>query len=338
MSLVRGQPEVRHQRGALEGRVLKLGWLGCHQEAEAPLQALLRSGWKLDCLITLRSDQLARRSGAADFGPFAEAQGIPLFRVTNINDEESQALLRARQLDLLFVIGWGQILRPEVLALARLGVVGSHASLLPHDRGSAPVNWCLMRGDHMTGCTLFWLDPAVDRGDIIDQEPIPITPYDTCATIYEKVGQANARMILGLLEELSQGRLPRRPQGDCEDRLLPRRRPKDGLIDWNQSADRLYDFIRALTRPYPGAFSWLGDTRYSIWTSARLDDLQLLPPHRPGTVLGPCRSPEPRACGQIVACGVGALLLLELEEPSGGLLQGVELSEQAWQGMVWYDG
>ena len=314
--------------------MLKLGWLGFHQEGQAPLQALLRSGWKLDCLITLRSDQLARRSGAADFGPLAQAQGIPLFRVANINDEESQALLRARQLDLLFVIGWSQILRREVLSLAQLGVVGSHASLLPHDRGSAPVNWCLMRGDRMSGCTLFWLDPAVDCGDIIDQEPIPITPYDTCATIYEKVGQANARMILGLLEELSRGRLPRRPQGECEEQVLPRRRPEDGRIDWSQSADRLYDFIRALTPPYPGAFSWLGGTRYSIWTSARLD-LQPLPLHRPGTVLGPCRSPELRACGQIVACGVGTLLLLELEEPFGGMLKGVELSEQAWQGMVW---
>jgi methionyl-tRNA formyltransferase len=314
--------------------MLKLGWLGFHQEGQAPLQALLRAGWKLDCLITLRSDQLARRSGAIDFGPLAEAQGIPLFRVANINDEESQALLRARQLDLLLVIGWSQILRPEVLSLAQLGVVGSHASLLPHDRGSAPVNWCLMRGDRMSGCTLFWLDPAIDCGDIIDQEPIPITPYDTCATIYEKVGQANARMILGLLEELSCGRLPRRPQGDCEDQVLPRRRPEDGRIDWRQSADRLYDFIRALTRPYPGAFSWLGGTRYSIWTSARLD-LQIPPVQRPGTVLGPCRSPEPRACGQIVACGVGALLLLELEGPLGGVVKGVELSEEAWQGMVW---
>ena len=317
--------------------MLKLGWLGCHQEGQAPLQALLRSGWKLDCLITLRSDQRARRSGAADFEPVAEAQGTPLFCVANINDEESQALLRARQLDLLFVIGWSQILRPEVLALAQLGVVGSHASLLPHDRGSAPVNWCLMRGDRMTGCTLFWLDPAVDRGDIIDQEPIPISPYDTCATIYEKVGQANARMILGFLDELDRGRLPRRPQGDCEGGVLPRRRPEDGLVDWTQSADRLYDFIRALTRPYPGAFSWLGDTPYRIWTSARLD-LQLLPAHRPGTVLGPCRSPESRACGQIVACGLGALLLLELEEPVSGVLEGVELSEQAWHGMVWHDG
>jgi methionyl-tRNA formyltransferase len=317
--------------------MLRLGWLGFHQEGQAPLQALLRSGWKLDCLITLRNERLACRSGAVDFGPLAEAEGIPLFRIANINDEESQALLRARQLDLLFVIGWSQILRPEVLSLARLGVVGSHASLLPHDRGSAPVNWCLMRGDRMSGCTLFWLDPAVDRGDIIDQEPIPITPYDTCATIYEKVGQANARMILGFLDELDRGRLPRRPQGDCEGRVLPRRRPEDGLIDWTQSADRLYDFIRALTRPYPGAFSWLGDTPYSIWNSARLD-VQLLPAHRPGTVLGPCRSPEPRACGQIVACGLGALLLLEVEEPVSGVLEGVELSEQAWHGMVWHDG
>lgn len=317
--------------------MLKLGWLGFHEEGQAPLQALLRSGWKLDCLMTLRREQLARRSGAVDFGALAEAHGIPLFRIADINSAESQALLRERQLDLLFVIGWSQILHPEVLSLTQLGAVGSHASLLPHNRGSAPVNWSLIRGDRMSGCTLFWLDPAVDRGDIIAQEPIPITPYDTCATFYKKVGQANASMILDFLEELRHGRLPRRPQAECEDQVLPRRRPQDGRIDWRESAHRLYDFVRALTRPYPGAFSWLGGIRYRIWTSARLD-LQLLPSLRPGTVIGPCRSPELGACGQIVACGVGALLLLELEGPFGGVLKGVELSEQAWQGMVWHDG
>jgi methionyl-tRNA formyltransferase len=335
MTLV-GLPEML-QAGTLPGQSLKIGWLGFHEEGQAPLHALLQAGWLLDCLVTLREEQLAQRSGAVDFGPFAEAHGIPLFRIANINDAEAQALLRARELDLLFVIGWGQILGPEALTLARLGVVGSHASLLPHNRGSAPVNWSLIRGERTTGCTLFWLDPAVDRGDIIAQEPIPISAYDTCATIYDKVGQANANMILELLEELCHGRLPRRAQGESEVQVLPRRRPKDGLIDWTQSADRLYDFIRALARPYPGAFSWLGDTRYGIWTSALLD-LPRLPTLHPGTIIGPSRSPEPKACGQIVACGIGALLLLELEDSDGGILTGVQLSEQAWRGMAWHDG
>ena len=337
MTLAELRPEAPPVVGALREQSLKIGWLGFHEEGQAPLQALLRCGWKLDCLLTLPKEQLAQRSGAVDFGPLAEAHGIPLFRVANINDAASLAFLRTRELDLLFVIGWGQILRREILTLTRLGVVGSHASLLPHNRGSAPVNWCLIRGERTTGCTLFWLDPAVDRGDIIAQEPIPITPYDTCATIYERVGQANASMILDFLEELCHGRVPRRAQSEAEDQLLPRRRPKDGLIDWTQSADRLYDFIRALARPYPGAFSWLGSTRYSIWTSALLD-LPRLPVLPPGTIIGPSRSPEPRACGQIVACGIGALLLLELEKPDGEMLTGVQLSEQAWQGVVWHDG
>jgi methionyl-tRNA formyltransferase len=335
MTLVGLRPEML-QAGTLRGQSLKIGWLGFHEEGQAPLQALLQAGWKLDCLVTLREEQLARRSGAVDFGTFAETHSLPLFRIANINDAEARALLRARELDLLFVIGWGQILGPEALTLARLGVVGSHASLLPRNRGSAPVNWSLIRGERTTGCTLFWLDPGVDRGDIIAQELIPISAYDTCATIYDKVGQANAKMILELLEEVRHGRLPRRAQGESEVQVLPRRRPKDGLIDWTQPADRLYDFIRALTRPYPGAFSWLGDTRYSIWTSALLD-LPRLPTLAPGTIIGPSCSPEPRACGQIVACTSGALLLLELEKPDGEILSGVQLSEQRWRGMAWHD-
>jgi methionyl-tRNA formyltransferase len=320
-----------------ERNALKIGWLGFHQEGQAALRAVLEGGWRLDCLITLREDRLARRSGAVDYAPIAKDADIPLFRIANINDAESLELLAERGLDLLLVIGWSQILRAEALSLLRLGAIGSHASLLPHNRGSAPVNWCLIRGESMTGCTLIWLDPEVDRGDIIAQVPIPCTLYDSCATIYDKVSEANTSMILAFLEEVRHGRFPRRPQGDSGEPVLPRRRPEDGRIDWMQRADRVYDFIRALTRPYPGAFSWLQGDRYRIWSSALLD-LELAPSRRPGTVIGACRSPEPKACGQIVACGAKAILLLELESPDGNLLTGAELSEQAWQGMVWHDG
>jgi methionyl-tRNA formyltransferase len=321
----------------LEASTLRIGWLGFHQEGQAALRAMLEGGWRLDCLITLREDHLARRSAAVDLGPIAADFGIPLFRIANINDAESLALLRERELDLLLVIGWSQILRSEALAHVRLGAVGSHASLLPRNRGSAPVNWVLIRGESVTGCTLLWLDPEVDRGDIIAQVSFPCTPYDTCATIYKKVSQANTSMILDLLEELRRGRVPRQPQGEVGEAVLPRRRPEDGRIDWTQPADRLYDFIRALTRPYPGAFSWLDGTCYRIWSSALLE-LELPAGRQPGTVIGPCRSPEPRACGQIVSCGGGVLLLLELEAAGGEILTGAQLSEQAWQGMVWHDG
>jgi methionyl-tRNA formyltransferase len=124
--------------------------------------------------------------------------------------------------------------------------------------------------------------------------------------------------------------------------VLPRRRPADGRIDWSQPAASVYDFIRALTRPYPGAFSRLDGARWTIWQAARLP---LADPRggasRPGEVLGPMVSPLPEACGQVVACGesgTGAVVLLEAEAEDGTVLSGPSLAEQPWTGKVWTDG
>jgi methionyl-tRNA formyltransferase len=96
---------------------------------------------------------------------------------------------------MVFVIGWTQILRPETLKLATIGMIGAHASLLPHNRGRAPINWALIRGEKQTGNSLIWLAEDVDSGDIIDQTVIPISPYDTCASLYTRVGESNKEMI-----------------------------------------------------------------------------------------------------------------------------------------------
>jgi len=118
--------------------------------------------------------------------------------------------------------------------------------------------------------------------------------------------------------------------------VLPRRRPADGLIDWSQRGGAVYDFVRALTKPYPGAFGWLDGKRWRIWQAA------LVPgtpgPARPGEVIGPVVCPLEASCGQLVACGTGAVLLLELEADDGEILRGRRLSEQPWSGKVWTNG
>src|SRR5205823_11460854 len=180
-----------------------------------------------------------------------------------------------------------------------------------------------------TGNSLMWLNAEVDEGSIIDQRPIPITPFDTCKTLYDKVAETNRDMILGLVDKLTSGERPCAPQPTSDEPLLPRRRPADGKIAWDGSATATYDFIRALTLPYPGAFSWLDGKKWMVWNAA------LLPGHpeqgvAPGTVIGPVISPVAQACGQAVACGDGAVVLLELADDEGNVLSGPELAEQRW--------
>jgi len=310
----------------------RFAWVGFHAEGLPALHALLGAGAPIAAVLTLTPELRAKRSGGVDFAPLCAEYGVPLHLITGINEPEAHAILERLAPDVIFVIGWHQIVRPPVMRLARVGLVGAHASYLPHNRGSAPINWTIIRGEQRSGNTLMWLAEGVDEGDIIAQRAFHITPYDTCATLYAQVAASNRDMMLELLPRLLKGERPGRPQERGTEPVLPRRRPADGRIAWDAPAQAVYDFVRALTRPYPGAFSELDGKKWCVWDAALPPDLGPIPGAQPGDVLGPVVSPGASACGQLVACGSGALILLELEDESGAVLHGRALSEQPWAG------
>jgi methionyl-tRNA formyltransferase len=316
-------------------RRLRIGWVGFHVEGHLALEALLEAGCGVVAVVTLADQQAAKRSAVCSYEELCRRSSVPLHRVSHINDPSSVELLWSLSLDLLFVIGWSQILGKEVLSTASSGVIGAHAALLPHNRGSAPINWAVIHGETVTGNTLMWLNEEVDEGEIIDQVQFPITPYDNCATLYGKVAESNRDMILRAVAALGRGQRPGRPQPHTDEPVLPRRRPQDGLVDWNGTGLEVYNFVRALTRPSPGAFGWLDGRRYLIWDAALLpgEPYGGLPA---GRVIGPMVQPLPAcAAGQVVKCGTGAVVLLEIETPDGRILKGKELSELPIQGRTW---
>ena len=313
---------------------LRIGWIGFHQEGIPALRSLLDSGIQLEAVITLDEESLARRSASAGYENLLAGRSVSLHKVQNINDDSSIRLLRSLNLDLLFVIGWSQILSPAVLSTASVGVIGAHASLLPWNRGCAPINWSLIRGETTTGNTLIWLSENVDEGRIIDQMEFEISPYDTCDTLYQKVAATNQQMIQRLLPDLFAGKRPGSAQPHIEQPLLPRRRPSDGLVSWNEPAVNVYNFVRALTRPYPGAFSFIEGKRWIVQSCALLPSFFAIV-SLPGTILGPVVSPVEEACGLAVSCGSGAVVILELESVDGKILKGQELSDLEWTGKVW---
>ena len=319
--------------------MLRIAWLGFHQEGLLALEDLLENGPRPVCVITLAAELRSERSGAVDLGPLCARHGTPLVEIRDVNDAETQTLLDRLDLDLLVVIGWHQIVRTPSLGCVRLGMVGTHASFLPHNRGSAPVNWALIRGETEGGNSMIWLAPNVDAGDIIGQEGFAITPYDTCATLYGKVAATNKALLRAFLDDVERGVVRRRPQPPGGEPLLPRRRPADGRIDWGWPARQVYDFVRALTRPYPGAFGYRGGERWFVWQAALLPaGASTARATASGTVLGPMVSSVPEACGQLTVCGDGGLvLLLELEDASGRVWRGPALSGLAHQGERWSD-
>jgi methionyl-tRNA formyltransferase len=192
-----------------------------------------------------------------------------------------------------------------------------HPTLLPRHRGRAPIPWAILSGLARTGVTLFEItDSTADSGAIVGQAVIDIAPDETATTLFERLAQAHVSLIREYVPQLLRRSAPRVPQDARRASAWPRRTPADGIIDWETRAPYLYDWVRAQTRPYPGAFTFRGDDRVVVWR-ARPVELEAAAPA--GTVVA--ERPE----GHVVACGEGALLLEEVELEKGALAVGERL-------------
>ncbi len=289
------------------GRVL---FVGAVHEALPALEALLASTAQVVEVITVPAAGGRVPSGYVDLQPVAAARGIPVRRTANLNEAGEVGHVRALAPDLIVVVGWTRLLGPQLLAIPPRGCVGFHASLLPRHRGRAPVNWAIILGEEETGNTMMFLDATADTGDIIDQRRVRIEPADTCASVYDKVARAGAAMLAEHLPALLSGTAPRRPQGPPAGDALPKRTPDMGITDWSRPRRAVHDWIRALTSPYPGAFtSWSG-RRVMLWAAARPPDGPARPGRaQPGEILR-C-GPE----GVQVAAGDGPLLVTSMSWP-----------------------
>jgi methionyl-tRNA formyltransferase len=293
----------------------RIAFVGCVEEGRRSLQTLLDLEADVRGIFTLRPDLAAKVSGAVPWEALAAAHDIPLHYVRNINDADAVAVMRALAPDLVFCVGWTQLLRRDIMELPRMGCVGFHASLLPRYRGRAPVNWAIIHGERETGNTMLLLDEGVDTGDILAQRSFPIEDDDTCATIYDKVANSEDEMIREVLPLIRAGSMPRIRQDHAAATVMPRRRPEDGVILWNRTTQQLHDWVRALTHPYPGAFTSVGAERVFVWKAR---------PWRPGP--GGPRSSSPRpgwwrldqSSSELLAGTTDGDLLLERVQAEGG--------------------
>jgi methionyl-tRNA formyltransferase len=203
----------------------------------------------------------------ADIASYCSAQQIPhaVLGDAAMHDRCLLDQVRAWQPDAFVVAGWYHIVPAAWRALAPC--YGLHASLLPDYSGGAPLVWAIMRGETRTGITLFQMDGGVDTGPIVGQSSCAITDDDTIATLYARIESLGLELLNTHLPALASGRAAMTPQDESRRRRYPQRGPEDGRIDWSQSAADLYNFIRAQTRPYPGAFMDIGGTRYHVWAS-----------------------------------------------------------------------
>ncbi len=198
----------------------------------------------------------------------ARAHGLEPLVMENPLDPQAIARLRVAAPDLIFSFYYRRILPEEMLSVPRLGAWNMHGSLLPKFRGRAPVNWAVLKGETRTGATLHAMTSGADTGAIVDQEAVPIGPDDTALEVQRRVTAAAAAILARRIDELEAGAATTRPQDESQATRFGKRRPEDGLIDWSRPAKEVHDLVRAVTHPYPGAFTDLFGEKTFVWRTA----------------------------------------------------------------------
>ena len=245
----------------------KVGFVTCVQLGLSCIEEIYRIGGHLDVLFTLEDGQARNKSGRIYLDDFAKQHNVPLIKSRNVNDEAVVEEICRRELDWLFIIGWSQIARKEVLNAPRIGCVGMHPTLLPKGRGRASIPWAILKGLTETGVTMFCLDEGVDTGDIIAQQVIPLDEGITATELYGKVNDAHIRLIRDNWEDILNGTAEFRKQDESEATEWPGRKPEDGRIDREMTVNEALCLVRAVTHPYPGAFYEDGEKTWRVWSA-----------------------------------------------------------------------
>jgi methionyl-tRNA formyltransferase len=199
-----------------------------------------------------------------DFKNFERIHSIPVV-VAGQPISEAYDVVQTWKPDLIIVIGWYYMIPQKIMNLPEKGVIAIHASLLPKYRGNAPLVWAMINGEKETGVSLFYIEKGTDEGDIIGQERFTIEEEDHIADILKKAEEASKILLGKYLPLISLNNAPRIKQDHSFATYFPKRSPEDGLIDWNWEPQKIKNFIRAQSKPYPGAFTHINGKKIILW-------------------------------------------------------------------------
>jgi len=266
------------------------------------IQELISQGAMIELIFT-HVDSPTEEIWFPSVEELAKKHGIPCL-TTDINLPENVERVRSIAPAFIFSFYYRNMISAEILSIPRLGALNLHGSYLPRYRGRVPVNWAVINGERETGATLHYMVEKPDAGDIVDQERVEITFSDTARDVFGKVTDAAVTVIARSWPLLRDGQAPRIPMNLAEGNYCGGRKPDDGRIDWSKSAVQIYNLIRGVTHPYPGAFSYLGGKKVTIWQAWPVEGSG-----EPGCILS--QSPLLAATGQ------GALEIRSLQLEDG---------------------
>ena len=232
------------------------------------LRALRASGVDVPLVVTHR-DRPGENRWFESVAETAAELGLRTLHADDLDEAELRSRVARAAPDLIFSFYFRSLLPASLLELAPMGAFNLHGSLLPRYRGRAPTNWAVLKGETVTGATLHHMVAAPDAGDIVDQLPVPILPDDTAKQVFDKVTVAAECILCRSLPAILAGTAPRLAMDLAQGSYFGARSPDDGRIDWTRPAAEVYNLIRAVAPPYPGAFTDVAGVRLVV-AKARL--------------------------------------------------------------------
>lgn len=260
---------------------MKTVFLGASALGRECCRALLEAGKEIAHIYTLPSTFSIKYSGEerrkvcnvlhGNFVELGNEFGVPVTEVSGKLADHGEEMARVAA-DFILAIGWYHMIPRSILSLPPKGVAGIHASLLPKFRGNAPLVWAMIEGEKKTGVSFFYFGEGVDEGDLIGNRSFVIETEDTIADLLVKTERASVELLLETYDAVADGSVRVTPQDHSQATKFPARKPADGEIDWSWPAERIRNFIRAQTRPYPGAFTVIDGKKVTIWDASVEED------------------------------------------------------------------
>lgn len=307
----------------MSARSLRVAFAGTPEFAATALGAIIAAGFEVPLVLT-QPDRPAGRGMKLTPGPvkaLALQHALTVDQPERLRSVEQRAALEASRPDVLVVAAYGLILPPAVLALPRLGCINIHASLLPRWRGAAPIHRAIEAGDSETGITIMQMDEGLDTGAMLLRRAVPILASDTTGSLHDRLAALGAELIVTVLDQLPGGTLSAIAQPEQGVSYATKIGKAEAAIDWRRPAEAIDRMVRAFN-PFPGAFGILRQVPVKVWRCEPVAGSG-----NPGQVIGA------DGTGVVVACGEGALKLVELQRPGsrrlpvGEFLRGFEVLE-----------
>ncbi|EKY5002228.1 bifunctional UDP-4-amino-4-deoxy-L-arabinose formyltransferase/UDP-glucuronic acid oxidase ArnA [Citrobacter amalonaticus] len=279
------------------------------------VQAVLDAGYDIAAIFT-HADNPGENTFFGSVSRLAADAGIPVYAPDDVNHPIWAERISQLAPDVIFSFYYRHLLSDAILEQAPAGAFNLHGSLLPKYRGRAPLNWVLVNGESETGVTLHRMVNRADAGAIIGQQRVAISPDDTALTLHHKLCQTARQVLEQALPAIKRRETRDVLQNESDATYFGRRTPEDSFLTWNRPATTLHNMVRAVAAPWPGAFSYSGTQKFTIWSSRVHSQPQTA---QPGTVIS--------VAPLLIACSEGALEVMTGQAGNGITMQGEQLAQ-----------